>query len=146
MSISELNETAQKWSNLSNNGKIIVFTCNWRAYNGLETACRNQNIFPPNVFPIRVNCIGQLSSGTLLKTFEKGAQGVLLLGCPPGECHYNFGNDRAQEVIHEVKKIISLLGYDTGQIKLDWASAGDGDIFIQRIYDFLKTLSLDQDR
>lgn len=143
MSISEFNETVNKIVNPPTDGKIIVFTCNWRAYSGFETACRNHRIFPPNVFPIRVNCLGQLSSGSLLKTFEKGAKGVLLLGCPPGECHYNFGNESAQEVIDEVKNLISLLGYEAEQMKLDWVPAGDGDQFINKIYDFLNELFLD---
>jgi len=90
--------------------QVIVFTCNWQAYNGLEAAGAGRAHYPASVRPLKVMCLGRLSAGIILKAFEKGADGiilkafekgadgVLLLGCPPGECHYEFGNRRAEEV------------------------------------------------
>jgi len=125
-------------------GKIIVFTCNWNAYSGLETAGKDHLAYPPNVYPLKVMCLGQLSPGILLKTLEKGAAGILLLGCPPGECHFQFGNRRAEEVYQEVKQLASLLGYHETQIRLDWVPIGGGNIFVKKILDFMDTLTSDE--
>ena len=124
-----------------NTGKFIIFTCNWQAYHGLETACRDRQAFPPNVYPLRVMCLGQLSPGIILKALEKGAEGILLLGCQPGECHFEFGMRRAEEVYLQVKQLASLLGYRDEQIRLDWVPGGGGDRFIEKICDFTNAVS-----
>ncbi len=66
---------------------VVVFTCNWSAYSGLESAGSEPRCYSPVIRPIKVICLGRLSPGLILKTFEKGADGVLLLGCPPGDRH-----------------------------------------------------------
>ena len=141
MSVS-LKNVKRNNANLRKSGKIIVFTCNWSAYYGLETACKEHHKLPPFVYPLRINCLGQLNPGILLKTLEKGAQGILLLGCPPGECHYHFGNHRVQEVVSETHQLIHLLGYAERQIKLDWIPLGGKDVCITRIFEFINELSL----
>jgi coenzyme F420-reducing hydrogenase delta subunit len=122
-------------------GKIIVFTCNWNAYSGLETAGKQHLSYPTNVYPLKVMCLGQLSPGIILKALEKGAEGVLLLGCPPGECHFEFGNRRAEEVYLEVKQLADLLGYHQDQIQLDWVPAGGGEVFVAKIHEYIQRLS-----
>ncbi len=144
MVIAKMDSSEQNERKTHKQGMVVVFTCNWKAYSGLEAACRDRLPFPPNVYPLKVMCIGQLSPGILLKTLEKGAEGILLLGCPPGECHFEFGNRRAEDVYFEVKKLAALLGYRKDQIKLDWVPAGGGDIFIDKIYGFIKTLSKEE--
>lgn len=120
--------------------KIIVFTCNWNAYSGLESAGAEHRAYSAAIHPLRVTCLGQISPGIILKAFEKGADGVLLLGCPPGECHYEFGNRRAEEVFAEAKELLALLGYRDEQLKLDWLSAGNGDSFVERVEKFVDAL------
>jgi coenzyme F420-reducing hydrogenase delta subunit len=120
--------------------KVIIFTCNWNPYSGLETAGVEHRQYSPVVHPIRVNCLGQLSPGIILKSFEKGASGVLLLGCPPGECHYQFGNRKAEEVYTETKQLLKLLGYQDHQFKLDWVAAGEGADFTEKTQRFADTL------
>jgi coenzyme F420-reducing hydrogenase delta subunit len=94
--------------------------------------------------PIKVMCLGRLNPGIILKAFEKGADGVLLLGCPPGECHYEFGNRRAEEVFAEVKDLAALLGYRDEQLKLDWVAAGEGDSFAEKVRGFVAALNGDR--
>ncbi len=121
--------------------KVIVFTCNWNAYSGLETAGVEHLTYSPSVHPLKVMCLGQISPGIVLKAFEKGADGVLLLGCPPGECHFEFGNRRAAEIFEEVKGLVALLGYREEQLKLDWIGAGEGETFVNVVNNFVEKLN-----
>lgn len=126
---------------MNDRARVVVFTCNWSGYSGLEAAGGARLGFPASVFPLRVTCLGRLSSGVILKAFEKGAAGVLLLGCPPGECHYQFGNHRAEEVLAEARQLAGLLGYRSEQLKLDWVDAGDGEAFVTKVRDFIAGLN-----
>jgi coenzyme F420-reducing hydrogenase delta subunit len=89
---------------------------------------------------MKVMCLGRLSAGIILKAFEKGADGVLLLGCPPDECRYEFGNRRAQEVFAEAKGLATLLGLRDEQLGLDWVAAGEGETFVAKVVDFVTAL------
>jgi coenzyme F420-reducing hydrogenase delta subunit len=120
--------------------KIVVFTCNWSAYSGLECAGRDHLTYSPQIYPLKVMCLGQISPGIILKALEKGAAGVLLLGCPAGECHFEFGNRRAEEVFSEIKELAALLGYRDQQIRLDWIPAGGGDVFVEQVNRFVAEL------
>lgn len=122
--------------------KIIVYTCNWNAYSGLETAGFQGLSYPANVHPIRVMCLGRLHPGLILKAFELGAAGVLLLGCPPGECHYGSGNIRAQELFEETLALARLLGIPDQRLKLDWVAAGQGQDFAGKVRRFVEDLQL----
>jgi coenzyme F420-reducing hydrogenase delta subunit len=124
--------------------KVIVFTCNWSAYASLETAGVEHLSYSPAIHPLRVMCLGRLSLGIILKAFEKGADGVLLLGCPPGECHYEFGNRHVEQIVAQAKDIVTLLGYRTEQLKLDWVAAGEGETFASKVREFVA--GLDGDR
>jgi F420-non-reducing hydrogenase iron-sulfur subunit len=106
--------------------KVILFICNWNAYSGLETAGQERLTYPTGVFPLKVTCLGQISPGLILKAFENGADGVLMLGCPPGQCHYEFGNRRAEDVFAEAKELVKVIGLRDSQFQLDWVSAGEG--------------------
>jgi len=116
--------------------RIIVFTCNWNAYSALETAGSKRLAYPANVRPIKVMCLGRLHPGLVLKAFELGADGVLLLGCPPGECHYEFGNQRTEELFQETQAIAHLLGIEGQRLKLDWVGSGEGELFVQKVMEF----------
>ncbi len=126
--------------------KVVVFTCNWNAYSGLETAGAAHLAYPAAVRPLKVMCLGRLNPGLILKAFEKGADGVLLLGCPPGECHYEFGNRRAEEVFAETRQMATLLGYGEAQLRLDWVAAGEGQIFAEKVRAFVAGLNGDSAR
>ena len=126
--------------------KVIVFTCNWNAYSGLESAGFAQLSYSPAILPLKVMCLGQLSPGILLKAFEKGADGVLLLGCPPGECYFESGNRHAEEVLRETKELIALLGYGEERLMLGWVGAGQGEVFVEKVEQFIADLSGNQNK
>ena len=117
---------------------VVVFTCNWSAYSALETAGSKRLAYPANARPIKVMCLGRLHPGLILKAFELGADGVLLLGCPPGECHYDFGNQRAEELFQEAKSIANLLGIEEERLALDSVGAGEGEAFVQKVTEFYR--------
>ena len=120
--------------------KVLILTCNWNSYSGLETAGVERLEYPPEVRPLKVMCLGQISPGIILKALEKGADGVLLLSCPPGECHYEFGNRHAEELFGEAQRLATLLGYRPEQLKLDWVAAGDGQAFADKVRAFVAGL------
>jgi coenzyme F420-reducing hydrogenase delta subunit len=113
--------------------KYIIFTCNWDAYSSLDAAGIEGSELDPAFHPIRVACLGQLSPGILLKAFEKGAAGVLMLGCAPGECRHQFGNRKAEDVYSEVKELLFTMGYKNEQLRLDWVPPGNGTAFVKKV-------------
>jgi coenzyme F420-reducing hydrogenase delta subunit len=121
--------------------KVVVFTCNWNAYSGLDGIGSQHINFPPTVHALRVTCLGQISSGMILKTFEKGALGVLLLGCPPDECNYDFGSRRALESFPATKNLVNLLGIQENQLHLDWVAPGDSHMFAEKVQNFVDRLN-----
>jgi coenzyme F420-reducing hydrogenase delta subunit len=118
--------------------RVIVFTCNWNAYSGLETAGYERLSLPVGVHPVKVMCLGRLHPGLILKAFELGADGVLMLGCLPGECRYEFGNSRAEELFDETKALARLLGIGEERLRLDWVAAGDGEVFAEKVREFVE--------
>ena len=121
--------------------KVILLTCNWNAYSGLEAAGAERLAYPTGVFPLKVPCLGQISSGIILKAFENGADGVLMLGCPPDQCHYEFGNRRAEEVFVEARELVRVLGYSDSQFQLDWVSVGEGQELVNKVQRFVDGLN-----
>ena len=117
--------------------KVILFICNWNAYSGLETSGAQRLSYPAGVFPLKVTCLGQIDPGIILKAFENGADGVLMLGCPPDQCHYEFGNRRAEEVYAQAKELVKVSGYSDCQLQLDWVSAGEGQEFADKVKKFV---------
>jgi F420-non-reducing hydrogenase iron-sulfur subunit len=117
--------------------KVVVFTCNWDAYSAMDMAGTKHNPYPASVRPIRLTCLGQVHPGIILKALEKGASGVLLLGCAPGECHYEFGNQQAEKAFAEARGLASLLGYRDEQLQMDWIAAGQGETFAEKVRQFV---------
>ena len=126
---------------MQNTDKVLVFTCNWSAYSGLETAGLQRRNYSTAVHPIKVMCLGDLSPGIVLKAFEHGAAGVLLLECPPDECHYEFGNRRAQEMFTVTSKLVRLLGYSLQQFRLDQVAVADGQNWVEKVQSFVDGLN-----
>ena len=120
--------------------RVILLTCNWNAYSGLESAGAERLAYPAGVFPLKVTCLGQINPGIILKAFENGADGVLMLGCPPGQCHYEFGNRRAEEVYAQAKELVKVLGCSDAQLQLDWVVAGEGRDLVNKVQKFVAGL------
>ena len=121
--------------------KVILFTCNWNAYSGLETAGAERLAYPAGVYPLKVTCLGQINPGIILKAFENGAEGVLMLGCPSEQCHYEFGNRRAEEVYAQAKELVKVLGCSDAQLQLDWVAAGEGQDLVNKVQNFVTSLN-----
>jgi coenzyme F420-reducing hydrogenase delta subunit len=86
-------------------------------------------------------CLGRLHLGLILKAFELGADGVILLGCPSGDCHYESGTEKAKELLTQARKILHLLGIDPKRLALAEVPLGRGDILARRLTSFAKRIS-----
>jgi NADPH-dependent glutamate synthase beta subunit-like oxidoreductase/coenzyme F420-reducing hydrogenase delta subunit/NAD-dependent dihydropyrimidine dehydrogenase PreA subunit len=121
--------------------KVVVFTCNWSAYSGLETAGLEHRCYSPSVYPVKVMCLGRLGPGIILKTLEQGASGVLMIGCLPGECRYDFGGRRAEETFAAASELVQKLGYPQKHLKMDRLAVGDGKTLTEMIRQFVAGLN-----
>jgi len=121
--------------------RIVGFVCNWSAYSGVEMAGVNREEYPPNVRLVRVMCLGWLHLGFVLKAFELGADGVMLLGCPADDCHYESGMASAKEVFTEARKVLNLLGIDPKRLALVEVPLGRGDFLARKVSTFVKYIS-----
>jgi coenzyme F420-reducing hydrogenase delta subunit/NAD-dependent dihydropyrimidine dehydrogenase PreA subunit len=120
---------------------VLVFTCNWNPYSGMETAAVQQLSYSARVYPIRVMCLGRLRPGIILKAFERGAGGVLLLGCPQDECRYEFGGRRSEETFAVARDLVRTMGYSDQWLKMDRVAAGDGKAWVNKIGAFVAGLN-----
>ena len=109
--------------------KIVGFMCNWCSYRGADMAGIARIKSAPNVRIVRVMCSGRVDPVFVLKAFEQGADGVLILGCHPGDCHYAEGNYKTARRVPLLKKMLEQLGIEDGRVHLDWVSAAEGDRF-----------------
>ena len=121
--------------------KVILLTCNWNAYSGLETAGAERLSYPAGVFPVKVGCLGQVSTGAILKAFENGAEGVLILGCPPDQCRHEFGVRHAEEMYAEARDLLKVLGYSDAHFQLDRIAAGEGQELVNKVQRFVDGLN-----
>lgn len=105
---------------------IIGFTCNWCSYRAADLAGTARIKYPPNVRLIRLMCSGRLDPMFVLKALAGGADGVLITGCHPGECHYLEQNFKAFRRIRLLQRMLAQFGIEPGRVKLVWASAAEG--------------------
>ncbi len=113
--------------------RIIGFLCNWCSYAGADTAGTSRMQYPPTIRIIRVMCTGRLSPAFILKAFAEGADGVLVAGCHPGECHYVTGNYKAERRIKLLKEILEDVGIEKERLLLRWVSASEGERFANTV-------------
>ncbi len=119
---------------------IVAFCCNWCAYAGADLAGVNRRQYSPEVRILRVMCSGRISSGMIMRAFASGADGVMVLGCHPGDCHYKAGNLQAQERVKQISEIIGLAGIEPDRLLLRWISAAEGYLFAETIDEFTGTI------
>lgn len=120
--------------------KIIGFLCNWCSYAGADKAGGMQASYPPNVKVIRVMCSGRVDPQFVLSAFEKGADGVIILACHPGDCHYKEGNCRALQRHGMLNLMLEQLGIEKERCCLDYVSAGEGEKFSRVIGETVETV------
>ena len=115
--------------------RIVGFCCNWCSYRGADMAGTARIKSAPNVRIVRVMCSGRVDPVFILKAFKEGADGVLVLGCHPGDCHYAEGNYKAARRIPLLKKMLAQLGIEEERLHLDWVSASEGARFAEIVND-----------
>jgi F420-non-reducing hydrogenase iron-sulfur subunit len=109
--------------------KIVAFLCNWCSYRGADLAGTSRIKSAPNVRPIRVMCSGRVEPDFILKALQAGADGVLVLGCHPGDCHYLEGNYKTVRRMALLKNMLSQLGIEDERVRLEWVSASESGRF-----------------
>jgi F420-non-reducing hydrogenase iron-sulfur subunit len=109
--------------------KILAFCCNWCSYAGADLAGLNRSIQPPNIRIIRVPCSGRVDPQFIIRAFQGGADGVLVAGCHPGDCHYSTGNFFARRRFLLFHRIFDYIGMDEGRLQNRWISGAEGDKF-----------------
>jgi F420-non-reducing hydrogenase iron-sulfur subunit len=115
---------------------IIGFTCNWCSYRAADSAGLGRIKYPPNIRLLRLMCSGRIDPTFVLKAFVSGADGVLVSGCHPGDCHYLEQNYKAQSRFLLMRRMLAAMGIEPERVKLLWASAAEGAIFAEEVTKF----------
>lgn len=130
--------------------QVVGFVCHHCSYGAADAAGSSRKAHPAGVKLVRVMCSGRVDPQFVLKAFAEGADGVMVLGCHPGDCHYQQGNHKALRRHHLLRRMLGQLGIDERRLVLDWISASEGDEFVDRCVqtvDALRSLGpLDRER
>ena len=118
--------------------KIIVFACTWCGYPAATLAGVHKSKYPANVRIVRVMCTGSVEPGIIMEAFERGTDGVMVVGCQMDNCHYLTGNKKAQERIDALKKLFDIVGLDSRRLKTEWLSASEGAKFVRSVNEFVE--------
>ena len=120
--------------------KMVGFLCKWCSSAGADLAGVSRKEYPSNLIPVTVNCSGRIDVSFILKAFKDGADGVLVSGCHPGDCHYVSGNYKTWRRIALVKKVLEEFGINPDRLKLEWISATEGEKFAETVKNFTEDL------
>jgi len=115
--------------------KIVAFLCNWCSYAGADLAGISRIQYPPSIRVIRVPCSGRVDPFYILKALQNGADGVLVSGCHPGDCHYLTGNYVARRRFAVLHDLLEFAGIDPGRVSFSWVSAAEGERFAEVVRD-----------
>ncbi len=120
--------------------KILGFVCNWCTYAGADLAGTSRIQYPPNIRMVRLMCSGSVDPLYVLKSLLEGADGVLIGGCHPGDCHYTNGNYKARRRITVLKSILRQIGLEEERVVLRWISASEGKRFADTVTEMVERL------
>ena len=120
--------------------RILSFLCNWCAYAGADLAGISRFQYPPNTRVIRVMCSGRIDPSFVPRALLAGFDGVMILGCHPGDCHYLSGNIQAERKMTVLRKLLASEGIGEGRLVLDWVSAGEGQRFAEIVRSFTERI------
>ncbi|MDP2872324.1 MAG: hydrogenase iron-sulfur subunit [Bacillota bacterium] len=109
--------------------KIVAFCCNWCSYAGADLAGTSRLQYPPTVRIVRVPCSGRVNPRFLIRALQRGADGVLVAGCHPGDCHYSTGNYFARRRFLLARRFIEYLGLEPDRLWVKWISGSEGNKF-----------------
>jgi len=120
--------------------KILAICCNWCSYAGADLAGVSRMQYPPNVRIVRVMCSGRVRPEIVVKALTNDIDGVLVLGCHIGDCHYLTGNHRTAKRMALLEKLLDHVGVDSKRLKIDWISASEGEKFSKTIAEFTDSI------
>ena len=120
--------------------KIVSFLCNWCSYTGADLAGTSRQKYAHNIRIIRVMCSGRIEPTFVLESFKNGADGILICGCHPGDCHYHEGNFKCLRRFTLLQKYIKQMGIDGDRLVLEWISASEGKQFSELVNDFTESI------
>jgi coenzyme F420-reducing hydrogenase delta subunit len=116
---------------------VVVFACNWDGLSCVEAASQRGLLYPASVRVVRVSCLSRVHSGLVLKAFELGADGVMLLGCEPGKCYFDTDAECIAQEYEKARGILDLLGLGEERLVLAHMPRGDGSGFVTRLVSFI---------
>ncbi len=122
--------------------KVIAFLCNWCSYTGADLAGTGRMQYPPNVRIVRIMCTGALDPIYAVKPLLEGADGVLISGCHPGDCHYVNGNLKARRRVATLKTVLKEFGIEEERVWLRWISASEGRRFADTVTELVERLKV----
>lgn len=128
---------------MTDNGKgkkIVAFLCNWCSYTAADLAGTSRLKYEPDIRIIRVMCSSRVDPVFILKALMDGADGVLVGGCAPGDCHYSKGNFYARRKVALAKKLAETMGLNPERIRLSWIPASEGPRFVSVVNEFSKKI------
>ena len=120
--------------------KIVAFCCNWSSHAGADLAGTNRLNYPADVKIIRVPCSCRVNPMFILRAFQRGADGVIMCGCHPGDCHYTTGNYYARRRMTLLFSMLDYLGIEKGRTRVEWVSAAEGQKFAETMNSFVETI------
>jgi len=120
--------------------RIVAFFCNWCTYTASDLAGVSRLRYAPTTRVIRVMCSGRIDPEFVIEAFTQGADGVLIGGCHPGDCHYSEGNYKCLRRYHLLKRVIGQMGIDQRRLRLEWISASEGKRLQEVVNDMTETL------
>ena len=121
--------------------KIVGFLCNWCSYAGADLAGTSRICYPSNIRIIRVPCSGRVDPLLIVKSFQQGADGVLIAGCHPGDCHYSEGNYYARRRLALLHTLLEYIGIEKERFQIQWVSASEGKRWANVVSSFTDNLA-----
>jgi len=119
---------------------IIGFCCNWCSYAGADLAGTSRRQYPPSIRIVRVMCSGMVHPNLVIDALTKGADGVLVCGCHPGDCHYQDGNLKAEKRAEAIELMLDDFGIERERFRLEWVSASEGGRFARVVEEMTEEL------
>ena len=120
--------------------RIVVLCCNWCTYAGADLAGTSRMKYAPNVRLVRVMCSGRVDPAFVIRALQDGADGVLIAGCHPGDCHYINGNLKTMRRFPVLQRMLKQFGVEPQRVRLEWISASEGDVFVRVVNEMVETV------
>lgn len=141
MSASPTRKSQGRWLMTEFEPRIIGFLCNWCSYAGADLAGVSRYQYPPNIRIIRVMCSGRVDPSIVLKAFRRGADGVLVAGCHPADCHYINGNEKTEVRAKFLKHFLQDVDIEPRRFRLEWIAGSEGEKFAKVVNEMVASLS-----